>query len=125
MSRTFGDIEAKKVKYKGNPRVVIALPDIKCFRVEESYDFIVLGCDGIFDKLTSQQVLKVTWENAKKKFENRDTQLHKICGSCVDAVLKASIYERTMDNITVSVIAFKNFRKTLKTELDHFNRALD
>ena len=51
VSRTFGDIEAKRTKYGGNPKVVIATPDIKCFKVEENYDFIVLGCDGIFDKL--------------------------------------------------------------------------
>jgi protein phosphatase 2C family protein 2/3 len=33
VSRTFGDIEAKKVKYGGNPRVIIAEPEIKAFKV--------------------------------------------------------------------------------------------
>ena len=53
VSRTFGDIEAKKSKYGGNPRVVIATPEIKVFKVEDNYDFIVIGCDGIFDKLSN------------------------------------------------------------------------
>ena len=53
VSRTFGDIEAKRRKYGGNPNVVVASPDIVSFKVEETYDFIVLGCDGIFDKLSS------------------------------------------------------------------------
>ncbi len=57
MSRTFGDIEAKKPKYGGNPRVVIATPDVKSFKIEDNYDFIVLGCDGIFDKLSNLQVI--------------------------------------------------------------------
>lgn len=52
MSRAFGDIEAKKPKYGGNQYVLIAQPDVKCFKIEDSYDFILLGCDGIFDKLT-------------------------------------------------------------------------
>ena len=57
VSRTFGDIEAKRVKYGGNPKVVIAVPEIKCFKIEENYDYIVLGCDGIFDKLNNTDVI--------------------------------------------------------------------
>jgi len=53
VSRTFGDIEAKRAKYGGNPKVVISIPEIKSFKIEDSYDFILLGCDGIFDKLNS------------------------------------------------------------------------
>jgi protein phosphatase 2C family protein 2/3 len=33
VSRTFGDIEAKRVKYGGNSNVVIADPEIKAFKV--------------------------------------------------------------------------------------------
>jgi protein phosphatase PTC2/3 len=33
VSRTFGDIEAKKPKYGGNPRVIVADPEIKAFKV--------------------------------------------------------------------------------------------
>ena len=71
VSRTFGDIEAKKTKYCGNPKVVIATPDIKCFKIEDNYDFIVLGCDGIFDKLENTEVIQAAWEAAKKRFNNR------------------------------------------------------
>ena len=52
MSRAFGDIEAKIRKYGGNQLVLNANPDIKQCKIEESYDFILLGCDGIFDKLS-------------------------------------------------------------------------
>jgi serine/threonine protein phosphatase PrpC len=43
VSRTFGDIEAKLKKYGGNPNVVVAIPDIKAFRIQKEHDFIVLG----------------------------------------------------------------------------------
>lgn len=33
VSRTFGDIEAKKQKYGGNMKCVIAEPEIKAFQV--------------------------------------------------------------------------------------------
>ena len=71
VSRTFGDIEAKRAKYGGNSKVVIATPEIKAFKVEDNYDFIVLGCDGIFDKLTNIQVIQAAWESSKKNFTDR------------------------------------------------------
>ena len=44
VSRTLGDIEAKSAKFKGNPKVVIAEPDIYTFKLEKEHDFIFLGC---------------------------------------------------------------------------------
>jgi serine/threonine protein phosphatase PrpC len=51
VSRTIGDIEAKDPRYGGNPEVVICTPDVRCFKIENTYDFIIMGCDGIFEKL--------------------------------------------------------------------------
>ena len=45
VSRTFGDIEAKKTKYGGNPKVIVADPDVKAFKVVGNYDFIILACN--------------------------------------------------------------------------------
>lgn len=54
VSRTFGDIEAKKIKYGGKDGVIIAQPEISQFTVKPAFhDFIVLGCDGIFDRLSN------------------------------------------------------------------------
>jgi protein phosphatase 2C family protein 2/3 len=44
VSRTFGDIEAKREKFGGNPNVVVATPDIKEFNIDDSMDFLLLGC---------------------------------------------------------------------------------
>lgn len=81
VSRTFGDIEAKKQKYGGNPKVIVADPEIKAFKIEPSYDFILLACkesidsclsfigDGVFDKLSNQDVLYTVWDVARKNFK--------------------------------------------------------
>ena len=54
VSRTFGDIEAKMEKYGGKSGVVIAQPEIASFALQDDFhDFIVLGCDGIFDRMTN------------------------------------------------------------------------
>jgi serine/threonine protein phosphatase PrpC len=106
------------VKYGGNPKVVIATPDIKCFKIEDNYDFIVLGCDGIFDKLNNMQVIQAAWESSRKNYKDRGQSIHSVCGLSVEKVMKASVLEKTADNITVVVIAFKNFKKCLKNEID-------
>ena len=46
--------------------------------------------------------------------------VHPNCGMAVEAILKASVNEKSMDNITVVFIAFKHFRKKLKAEIDEF-----
>ena len=33
VSKTFGDIEAKRPRFGGNPNVIVCDPDIKCFKV--------------------------------------------------------------------------------------------
>lgn len=54
VSRSFGDIEAKLPKYEGNPKVLIAKPEITYFEINcEEHDFIVMCSDGIYDKLTN------------------------------------------------------------------------
>jgi serine/threonine protein phosphatase PrpC len=50
VSRTIGDIEAKDPRYGGNPKCVIPTPDIRVFKIKSNYDFIILGCDGVFEK---------------------------------------------------------------------------
>jgi protein phosphatase 2C family protein 2/3 len=57
VSRTIGDKEAKLVKYGGNPKVVIPDPDIIHIKISDSHDFIVLASDGIFDKISSEEVV--------------------------------------------------------------------
>ena len=43
VSRTFGDLEAKDLKFGGNPNVVVSTPEIKSFKIIDDHDFIVLG----------------------------------------------------------------------------------
>ena len=54
VSRTFGDTEAKITNKGGNPNVVISKPEIRSFKLDKGHDFVILGCDGIFDKLSDR-----------------------------------------------------------------------
>ena len=57
VSRSFGDVEAKLAEFGGNPNVLIATPEIKAFRIKKDHDFIVLGCDGIFDRINNKEAI--------------------------------------------------------------------
>jgi protein phosphatase 2C family protein 2/3 len=70
VSRTIGDIEAKDARYGGNPKCVIPDPDIKAFKIRPNYDFIVLGCDGVFEKLDNKAVINGSWEANRCDFEH-------------------------------------------------------
>jgi len=111
VSRTIGDIEAKDPKYGGNPNVVIPKPDIKQFKIRNNYDFIVIGCDGIFEKLNNQEVVNSVWQMAKGGSDGSVDyrSIHEKCGAGVDRVLHTSAYKKTFDNITAVMIAFENF----------------
>jgi serine/threonine protein phosphatase PrpC len=85
VSRTFGDIEAKMAKYGGNIKVVIAEPEIDVFEIDETCDFFLLGCDGIYDKLSSEESVKWVWETYE---QHRMPSLHSQIGKGVELTLK-------------------------------------
>jgi len=60
--------------------------------------------------------LKQAWIAAKKNYHTKDQPIHQICGYVVEQVMKASVAYKTLDNITVVLLAFKNFKKALNEE---------
>lgn len=63
MARTFGDIEAKRARFGGNPNVIVCEPEIRCLKIEPNFDFIMIGCDGIFDRLNNRDVVSTVWDS--------------------------------------------------------------
>jgi len=55
VSRTFGDCLAKMEKYGGNPKCIVAEPEIHVVKITDETDFILIGSDGIFDKITTEE----------------------------------------------------------------------
>ena len=64
VSRTFGDCQAKLEKYNGNPNVIVVDPEIHYINIsEDGHDFILLGCDGIFDRLSTDVACQEIWNS--------------------------------------------------------------
>ena len=106
VSRSFGDIEAKLPRYGGNMDVIVAEPEIRQFKITGEMDYVILACDGIFDKASSLEVLQCVWEGV---LEDKGVNVHDQCGRAVDRILKMSVAKKTMDNITVVFIAVVSF----------------
>lgn len=63
VSRTIGDPHAKFERYGGNPDVVIAVPDVTSFKIQDSvHDFIIIASDGIYDRMTTEEVTSLVWD---------------------------------------------------------------
>lgn len=118
VARTFGDPEAKILALKGNPNVVIHNPEIKSFQIKKEHDFIVLGCDGIFDKMSNTDCTMCIWKAAydnkhHPSIRGKVQDVHKMCGMGVEYILKNSLLRKSLDNVTVVLIAFSNFKHSV------------
>jgi protein phosphatase 2C family protein 2/3 len=93
------------------------------FKIIDEHDFIVLGCDGIYDTLSNKEIFEAimaTFEpetpvavfsnkpifNSKYKAEDLYTQM----GIVVDSVMKSCFKTLSSDNLSVILICFSNFK---------------
>jgi protein phosphatase 2C family protein 2/3 len=108
VSRTLGDAEAKMTRFGGNPGVIIALPDIRSFRVTSEHDFLILACDGIFDKLSNRETVQIAWTGLRES----SADIHTASGHAVEAVMQLSLQRKSLDNVTVVLVALPGLRLT-------------
>jgi serine/threonine protein phosphatase PrpC len=104
--------------------VVIAVPDIYSFRILDDHDFIIMGCDGIFDNLSNKEIFEsamatfesetpVTIYNNKPVFNSiyKSEDIYSQMGLIVDSILKSCFKTLSSDNLSIILICFPNFRK--------------
>ena len=112
VSRTIGDAEAKMEKYGGNPNVVISEPEIFFYDMNrDDIDFFILGCDGIYDQLSSNEILDSTWMVINEKehpFIKQCKDMHDQSGLIVDLIIKSALARKSFDNVTCLFIALKD-----------------
>ena len=107
VSRTFGDIEAKDPKYGGSKDVVVALPDITEIELGEDFNLIVLGCDGIFDVLSNEEILECVKIVLKEKNvkDVKEVDISELCGDFAAMIIKSALAKDSFDNVSCIVVA--------------------
>ena len=106
VSRTIGDIEAKNPKYGGNPNVIISMPEIKYFDNNNKNDFILIGCDGIFEKLKNKEIIEKIWKEINK---NNFPDIHHLSGFCVESLISECLKKDSNDNLTAIMLSLKDY----------------
>ena len=105
VSRTFGDIETKNESLGGKKGVVVALPDISEFDLNEQYNFIVIGCDGIFDVLSNGEIIDCI-KFVLKLNKEKNKKINELCGDFANMIIKSALAKESFDNVSCIVIVF-------------------
>jgi len=104
LARAIGDMEFKQNKFlPAEKQVITANPDINSVELCNDDDFIVLACDGIWDCMSSQQLVDFVHERL-----NLESKLSAICESVFDRCLAPSTAGgEGCDNMTMIIVQFK------------------
>lgn len=112
LSRCLGDLEYKKnKKISPQEQIITAYPDVIEEKMSSDNEFIIIGCDGIWDCIQDQEVCDIIIEKIKGPGVNPlKVKLSHILGDICDKICPRTIYsEGTVgyDNMTCLVVQFK------------------
>jgi protein phosphatase 1G len=106
LTRGLGDLDYKQnKKLKPEEQMITSNPDIKIEDFSNDVDFIIIGCDGIWDCLTNQQAC----DFVKNRYNNQE-KLSKIIEEMMDSICASDLYNETgvgCDNMTCMIIVPK------------------
>jgi len=72
--------------------------------------------DGIYDKLNNEEVVEIVWDTFKRD-KGTFTTLHEFCGKAVENIMKLSFNKKTLDNITVVMVAFEGLESYFESQV--------
>ena len=112
--RTIGDIKAKKKEFGGIPGTIINTPEIFVFDINSNDDFVVMGCDGIYDDLTNEEIVNAAWLVFKNRGKEKNYDIHELSMEACDLVIKYALEKQTTDNLSCIIIGLEGVEKFLK-----------
>ncbi|KAL8536957.1 hypothetical protein ACS0TY_012227 [Phlomoides rotata] len=104
LARAIGDMEFKQNKFlPPEKQIVTANPDINIVELCDDDEFIVLACDGIWDCMSSQQLVDFIREQLKS-----ESKLSVVCEKVMDRCLAPNTAGgEGCDNMTMILVQFK------------------
>ena len=73
-----------------------------------------MGCDGIFDRMSNLEVQELAWKTIEEcKNKQESFTVHQVCGKVVDALMQNAAREKSFDNLTIVMVAFKGLQDYL------------
>uniref|UniRef100_A0A1D1Y4V1 protein-serine/threonine phosphatase n=1 Tax=Anthurium amnicola TaxID=1678845 RepID=A0A1D1Y4V1_9ARAE len=104
LARAIGDMEFKQNKFlPAEKQIVTANPDINIVELCDDDEFIVIACDGIWDCMTSQQLVDFIREHI-----NAESSLSAVCEKVFERCLAPSTATgEGCDNMTMILVQLK------------------
>ncbi|PSN53499.1 hypothetical protein C0J52_16748 [Blattella germanica] len=107
LSRALGDHSYKQSEgLSAEEQMITALPDVRTLMIDPKEDeFMILACDGIWNSLSSQEVV----DFIRERIKNGEKVLSKICEALFDACLAPDcLGDGTgCDNMTAVIVQFR------------------
>ncbi|ONK63109.1 uncharacterized protein A4U43_C07F11510 [Asparagus officinalis] len=97
VSRALGDWDMKLPR--GSPSPLIAEPEFRQAVLTEDDEFLIIGCDGIWDVMTSQHAVSIV---------RRGLRRHDNPEQCARELVMEALRLNTFDNLTVIVVCFSS-----------------
>lgn len=97
VSRALGDWDMKFTR--GSPSPLIADPEFRQTVLTEEDEFLIIGCDGIWDVMSSQQAVSLV---------RRGLRRHDDPEQCARDLVMEALRLNTFDNLTVIVVCFSS-----------------
>ena len=111
--RSVGDLKSKKKEYGGLPGNIIGIPDVFIYDYNASNDFMIMGCDGIYDDLSNEEIVKAAWYIFKNKMKEKNYDINLLSKDACDMIIKYGMELLTSDNLSCIVIGMDGLQKFL------------
>lgn len=98
VTRALGDWDMKLPRGSNSP--LIAEPEFQQIMLTEEDEFLIIGCDGIWDVMSSQQAVSLV---------RRGLRRHDDPEQCAKDLVMEALRRNTFDNLTVIIISFASF----------------
>ncbi|XP_047968724.1 probable protein phosphatase 2C 2 [Salvia hispanica] len=101
VTRALGDWDMKLPRGSSSP--LIAEPEFRQITLTEDDEFLIIGCDGIWDVLSSQQAVSLV---------RRGLRRHDDPEQCAKDLVMEALRLNTFDNLTVIIVCFTSLDQT-------------
>lgn len=102
LSRAIGDLQYKKAGLKPEQQMITAYPEVTKVKTE-AIDFIIMGCDGIWQVKNNNQMVEWVQKRISKQAKNQS-----IVEELLDQLVsKDSSNQYGMDNMSAILVRFE------------------
>lgn len=94
LSRSLGDLEYKMdKKLSAAEQMITAMPEIKTEKLTSDTEFLIVGCDGVWDCLTNEKAVSLVREKIWNHSTNKlvKAKLGKVVGDILDSILAVDL----------------------------------